>query len=187
VGQIDLDVEGINADFYTSNCHKWMLTPKGTAFLHVHATQREAFEPLVISWAEINQPSFSLRHEMWGTRDMAAFLSIPAAIKFRKKHEWETRNFEAQKLLHDYRDRFSDTFGRKTICDHTWLAQIASVLLPEKIKAGDLWRYLWEEYRIEAMITGWRDEIILRLSFNAYNTRDELDLLLSAIQKFIHK
>ncbi|NQT64381.1 MAG: aminotransferase class V-fold PLP-dependent enzyme [Candidatus Marinimicrobia bacterium] len=184
VGQIDLDVKDIDADFYTSNCHKWMLTPKGTAFLHVHASQREAFEPLVISWAEINQPSFSLRHEMWGTRDMAAFLSIPAALKFREKHDWRTRNSEAQVLLHDYRDLFTDAFGRNKICDRTWLAQIASVLLPKETKPGELWRYLWEEHRIEAMITGWRDETILRLSFNAYNTRDELDLLLSAIQKF---
>jgi len=46
---------------------------------------------------------------------------------------------------------------------------------------ADLWRYLWEDHQIEAMITRWRDEPLIRLSYNAYNTRDELDLLLQAI------
>jgi len=43
VGQLDLDLEDIDADFYTSNCNKWLLTPKGTAFFHVHDTKRESF------------------------------------------------------------------------------------------------------------------------------------------------
>ncbi len=182
VGQIELNIKDIDADFYTSNCHKWLLTPKGTAFLHVHSTQRKTFEPFVISWAEINQPSFSLRHEMWGTRDMSAFLCIPKALEFREKHDWWTRNSESQALLHKYRDTYAIAFGREKICDHSWLAQIASVLLPAETKPMDLWRYLWEEHRIEAMLVRWRDEPILRLSFNAYNRPDELDLLLQAIR-----
>jgi len=181
VGQINLDVRDINADFYTSNCHKWLLTPKGTGFLHVHPNQREIFEPLVISWAEINQPSFALRHEMWGTRDMAGFLSIPAALKFREKHNWETRNSESRALLVEYRAAFTSAFERELICDESWLAQIASVLLPLEINLANLWRYLWEDHQIEAMITRWRDEPIIRLSHNAYNTPDELNLLLQAI------
>jgi len=182
VGQLELDVQAIDADFYTSNCHKWMLTPKGTGFLYVRENQRAAFKPLVISWAEINQPSFALRHEMWGTRDMAAFLCIPAALKFREKHDWGTRNSESRALLHDYRDTFSQAFEREVICDRSWLAQIASVLLPAGTDPGKLWRYLWETHRIEAMISTWRKEVILRLSFNAYNTPDELDLLLESIR-----
>ncbi|MCF7827000.1 MAG: aminotransferase class V-fold PLP-dependent enzyme [Candidatus Marinimicrobia bacterium] len=185
VGQLELDVQAIDADFYTSNCHKWMLTPKGTGFLYVHENQRAAFKPLVISWAEIHQPSFSLRHEMWGTRDMAAFLCIPAALKFREKHDWWTRNAESKALLYDYRATFSQAFGREPICDRSWMAQIASVLLPAGTDPGELWRYLWEGHRIEAMITTWRKEVILRLSFNAYNTPDELDLLLEAIRQHL--
>ncbi len=181
VGQLDLDVVDIDADFYTSNCHKWLLTPKGTAFLHVHTSQRAAFEPLVISWAEINQPSFSLRHEMWGTRDMAAFLCIPTALKFREKHDWKTRILESKSLLCQYREVFAKSLERELICDESWLAQLASVLLPSDTHPGKLWKYLWEEHKIEAMITKWQEEPILRLSYNAYNTPDEMDVLHKAI------
>ena len=187
VGQLAMDLEEIDADFYTSNCHKWLLTPKGTAFLHVHVTQREAFEPLVISWAEINQPSFSLRHEMWGTRDMAGFLCIPTALKFREKHDWQTRMSESRNLLYEYRELFATSLKRELICNESWLAQLASVLLPTDSNPGKLWQTLWDEHKIEAMITKWREESILRLSFNAYNTPDEMDLLLQAISHHLNR
>jgi selenocysteine lyase/cysteine desulfurase len=38
-GNLDIDVKDIGADFYTGNCHKWLYTPKGCAFLHVANSQ----------------------------------------------------------------------------------------------------------------------------------------------------
>jgi len=184
VGQIPLDINDMAADFYTSNCHKWLLTPKGTAFLHVHESQRTRFEPMIISWAEINQPSFALRHEMWGTRDMAGFLSIPTALAFREKHDWRSRQAEAHEVIMKYRDIFSRPLEEELICDQTWIAQMASIRLPATLNMSSLWKFLWEEYSIEAMLTQWQDTKLLRLSFNAYNTPEELDLLLQALQDY---
>ncbi len=187
VGQLQLNLSELEADFYTSNCHKWLLTPKGTAFLYVHKDQRDQFEPFVISWAEINKPSFSLRHEMWGTRDMAGYLSIPAALSFREKHDWDGRAREARAILHDYRDRFAQAFKTPEICDTSWLAQMGSVLLPENTDALGLWQYLWDNYQIEAMITKWDNKPILRLGFNAYNKTTELDQLLDVTQIYLQQ
>ena len=185
VGQLDLDLIQINADFYTSNCHKWLLTPKGTAFLYVHPSQRERFEPMVISWAEINQPSFSLRHEMWGTRDMAAFLAIPAALEFRREHDWESQNLRSRQVVREYRIKFAKLCERDLICDESWLGQLASVLLPGNGTTSGLWKYLWEQHRIEAMVTQWQTEPILRLGFNAYNDISEMDALFSAVAQYL--
>ncbi len=185
VGQLALNLRKIDADFYTSNCHKWLLTPKGTAFLYVHTDQRDGFKPLVISWAEINRPSFSLRHEMWGTRDMAGFLSIPAALEFRRQWNWSEVSKTSRQTVYQYRTQFNDLFQQELICDESWLAQMASVLLPEGTDPLNLWKTLWEDYQIEAMITQWDDRPILRLGYNGYNSIEEMDRLFHAIDDFL--
>jgi isopenicillin-N epimerase len=47
---IDLNLSELKADFYTGACHKWMMTPKGSSFLHVHPNFQKELDPLIISW-----------------------------------------------------------------------------------------------------------------------------------------
>jgi isopenicillin-N epimerase len=84
-GHIDLSVEALNVDFYFGNCHKWMYTPKGTAFMWVAPSQRKAFfpEPTVIS--STGYRDFLGRYAYTGTRDYTAFAALPAAIRFRSE------------------------------------------------------------------------------------------------------
>jgi selenocysteine lyase/cysteine desulfurase len=46
LGQIDLDLPAIGADWYTANAHKWLYAPKGCAFLYAAA---DAPQPLPLS------------------------------------------------------------------------------------------------------------------------------------------
>ena len=49
VGSLDLDVPSLQVDFYTANLHKWLCTPKGTAFLWVAPQHQAGLRPLVLS------------------------------------------------------------------------------------------------------------------------------------------
>lgn len=49
VGALELDVPAIGASFYTANLHKWLCTPKGTAFLWVHPSEQHSMRPPVTS------------------------------------------------------------------------------------------------------------------------------------------
>ena len=85
-GQIDLNLRELGADFYSGNLHKWLMSPKGSAFLYARKEMQHLVEPLVISWgweAEKPGPSKFIDEQEWtGTRDIAAFLSVPSVIQF---------------------------------------------------------------------------------------------------------
>jgi len=48
-GQVPVDIEGIGADFYVGNCHKWLCSPRGAGFLWVSEAWQDKIHPGVIS------------------------------------------------------------------------------------------------------------------------------------------
>jgi len=84
-----LDVGKLGASYYTANCHKWICSPKGSAFLHIREDKQKGaggFRPLALSnFAEKNKPGrkhLLTEFDYIGTGDITAHLGIPAAIKF---------------------------------------------------------------------------------------------------------
>ena len=85
IGMLPLDIEKIGASYTTSNCHKWLCAPKGSAFLHVRKDLQNLIHPLTISHG-MTTPlgnSTRFRHEFdWtGTRDVSAWCVLPFVIE----------------------------------------------------------------------------------------------------------
>ena len=80
-GQIALDVPSTQADFYVGNAHKWLYSPKGTAFVYVAKQHQEMVYPCTLD-SGINGP-FPHSFDWRGTRDYSGFFSIEAALAFR--------------------------------------------------------------------------------------------------------
>jgi isopenicillin-N epimerase len=111
-GQLPLHLDSLGADFYGGNLHKWLCAPKGVGFLYARPEMQHLLKPLVVSWGyESLTPSGSTfidHNEWWGTRDIAAFLTVPMAIRFQQEHAWaEVRSachrlaVETWKRIHD--------------------------------------------------------------------------------------
>ena len=82
IGQVDIDISAIDPDFYLSNCHKWALSCKGSAFLYTKKEHQKLLHPVSISmhYNENYSKEFSYR----GGWDYANFLSIQDALNFRQ-------------------------------------------------------------------------------------------------------
>ncbi|NIS81792.1 MAG: aminotransferase class V-fold PLP-dependent enzyme [Anaerolineales bacterium] len=189
-GQIPLDLTSLGADLYTGACHKWLCAPKGSAFLYARKEIQDWLRPLVVSWGwEADQPSesrFIDHHEWQGTRDPAAFLSVPAAIEFQRQHNWEAVRTRCHQLAAETRARINTLTGLEPICPDstTWFVQMFTAQLPE-VDAEALQQQLYETYRLEVALKRWNEQPLIRVSFQAYNDQKDSDALLSALQEIL--
>ena len=173
-GQLELNLVALGADFYAGNCHKWLCAPKGSGFLYAAESHRARVAPPVVSWGSTSD-RFSERIGSQGTRDPAAYLTVPAAIDFHREH-LAPRRSECHDLLEEFRPRLG-----AVLTPADWFVQMASVELPP-CDADEVARRLHEDHDIEVVVKDWNDRPLLRVSVQAYNTRDDLQRLADALR-----
>jgi isopenicillin-N epimerase len=189
-GQVPLDLAALGADFYAGNCHKWMNAPKGSAFLHARREVQGLLEPLVVSWgwhADRPGPSRFVDEQEWqGTRDIAAYLTVPTAIEFMAEHGWAQVRRACHELVRTARDRINAVTGMPAIVPDNplWFGQMATVALP-RCDHEALQRRLFEEFAIEVPTFAWNDGSYLRVSVQAYNDGADVDLLGGALARLL--
>jgi isopenicillin-N epimerase len=186
-GQLPLDLTVLGADVYAGNCHKWLCAPKGAGFLYVRREVQPLIEPLVVSWgwqAEKPGPSrFIDEQELTGTRDIAAYLTVPAAIAFQAEHDWPAVRRRCHELVGEARRRLLALDGVRALHpdEDVWYAQMEAVELPP-CDPEALWQRLYEQFRVEVPVYTWNGRPILRVSVQAYNRADDLDVLMAGLQ-----
>ena len=187
-GQITLDLAALGADIYTGACHKWLCAPKGAAFLYARPEVQPWLEPLVVSWgweAEKPGPSpFVDWHEWQGTRDLAAYLSVPAAIRFQAEHDWDAVRRRCHALAAETRRRIDALTGLPPICPDPWFGQLFAARLPE-CHLETLKTRLYDEYRVEVPLIRWNGQAFIRVSFQAYNDEADRDALVHALSRLL--
>jgi isopenicillin-N epimerase len=191
-GHIQLDITDIDADAYTGACHKWMCAPKGCSFLYVRKELQHLFDPLVVSWGyKAAMPSHSQfidYHQMQGTRDFSAFLTVPKLIEFLNENHWAAVAAKCRKLAHSNYQRFCDLLNTEPLAPITdeFLGQMCSMQIkttaPEKLQ-----RLLYEKYQIEIPVMRQDTKTYLRYSINAFNNQDDLDKLYDALSGIIQQ
>jgi len=189
-GHIPLDLSVLQADIYTGACHKWMMAPKGCSFLYIKRELQGQFDPVIISWGyEAAVPSHSRfldYHQMQGTRDFSAFLTVPKTIEFMKGHNWPQVAASCRELVRNNYQRFCALLGTNPICPVSgdFLVQMCSIPIntpqPEKLQ-----RHLFTQYKIEVPVMRLEQQTFLRFSINAFNSQSDLDKLYSALQEII--
>lgn len=188
-GQIPLDLQALGADMVFGNCHKWLLNVKGSAFLHVRPESQHFIEPLIVSWGYNATPETTTGSRFidllqWtGTRDPTAALTVPTAIGFMQEHHWDEVGSECHGLLRQAIERICDLTHMPPLypLDSDLYHQMGIAPLPVSDIAV-LKNRLYEEFKIEVPLIQWRERQFIRISVQGYNTRDDIDALIDALQ-----
>jgi isopenicillin-N epimerase len=189
-GQIDLDLHDLDCDFYTGNLHKWVCSPKGSAFLYARDSLHNILEPLVVSfgWQPVESGPSPLvdYHQYIGTRELAAFLSVPAAIAYQQERNWGNVRQQCHELVRYALNGLSDITELDGIySDDSWYGQFAAFKLPNHWEVDQTKNTLYDAYQIEIPIYIWNGQLFGRISIQEYNTRSDVDHLLEAIRNML--
>jgi isopenicillin-N epimerase len=188
-GHVPIDLAAIDADFYTGNCHKWLCAPKGAAFLYARPEHQAALLPPTISWGWTETRTFVSAHQMQGTRDPAAYLTVPNAIQFLRDHDWDAVRADCYALIRETRERLIAVTECEPIMPDNgeWIGQMLAQPLP--IATEDALEFkttLYDQHHVEAPIVVWGGRVFLRISAQGYNTRADMDHLIAALTSMLH-
>jgi isopenicillin-N epimerase len=192
-GHIDLHLDTLGADFYTGNCHKWLCAPKGSAFLHARSDLHHTLHATVTSWGYVagtqghtgfdaytGRTVLERRLQWQGTRDIAAWLAVPAAIAFQQRHAWAQVRQRCHAQAVALMQRTAARFGLPVIGQPEDFGQMVPLPVPHQ-DAAALRERLFEQHRIEVPVTQHAGRTFVRVSVQGYNTEADLQALESAL------
>ena len=192
-GIVPLDIRKLNAAYITGNCHKWICTPKGSAFLHIRDDRREGVKPLTIGHGYSSDlPSaekFRMEFDWTGTRDPSPWLCIPFAIS----HIGGLINGGWTEIMNKNHEMV--IFGRDLLCEtldispptpDSMVSSMSSVEFPwnedvgpAPIDGDPIHNTLFDEYRIQVPVISWpnHNRKYLRISAQVYNSKEDYEYL----------
>jgi isopenicillin-N epimerase len=187
-GQIPVDLSSLDIDFYTGACHKWMMTPKGCSFLYVKKEWQNRLEPLAVSWGynpvKPSRSQFLDYHQIQGTRDYTAFLTVPQAVSFMKENNWQKLSSHYQQMTQQNAPELCKLLRSEPIApvSNDFVVQLYSA----EVKTKDpekLHDYFYEKYKIQIPLMHQNAKTYLRYSLNAFNEQEDMDKLFDAINE----
>lgn len=195
VGQIPVDVKGMNTDFYSATGRKWLRGPRGTGFLHASDRALTELEPFPLdlhsaTWLtdgyEIQ--SGARRFEYW-EKSYAAVLGLGAAIDYALYWGIDSLALRIAELASHARRGLSGIGGvavrdrglRQTgIVTFTHETAPARDLVDAIRSAGINVSLSTPDYARHDFVTQGVDGLV-RVSPHAYNTIAEVDQLLEVV------
>lgn len=183
-GMLPLDLDQLDADWYTGNCHKWLFAPKGCAFLWSAPRVQETTHPLAISlhWGK----GYTAEFDWMGTRDPSAWLALHAALRFTRDLDVEALRDHNNRLAEQAGDMLGAAWDTPVYGTPESLAAMRTLAVPTRAaatldNAKRLHDALWQRERIEVPVFPVAEKLCLRLSAQAYNQLDDYRRLADAI------
>ena len=174
-GHVPLDLGTLGADVYAGNCHKWLCAPKGAGFLWATPEHQEWIEPTVISWGYHEDADFGERFGWQGTRDPAAYLTVPAAIEAQARFD-----LERMAALAERAERELTRLGLRPL--RGTRAPFMRALAVRTDDPEGLALRLFAEHRVEVPVYEWEGRSLLRVSIGPYNDEYDVDRLVDALR-----
>ena len=197
-GMINVDLAALGVDFYTANCHKWICSPKGAAFLWVAEPYRDFMVAASVShgyndgWLGSGS-RFHAQFDWTGTDDPTARLCVAQALAVLGDHRsggWAEVRSTNRELALAARDLLVTTLSIDAPAPDDMLGSVAAVPIPPDPEPSEsifdpLTTALQEKWSIEVPVFAWPEspQRLLRISAQQYNRLDDYLRLAGALSE----
>ena len=195
-GMIDVDLGALGVDFYTANCHKWICSPKGAAFLWVAESYRDSAVAASVShgyndgWPGSGS-RFHAQFDWTGTDDPTARLCVARSLAVIEKHRpggWAEVRSTNHELVLAGRELLAAALSIDMPAPDNMIGSIAAVPVPPEPEPSEsifdpLMAALHEKWSIEVPVFAWpkSPQRLLRISAQQYNQLSDYHQLTEAL------
>jgi selenocysteine lyase/cysteine desulfurase len=186
-GHFPFKRDDLNADFYGTSLHKWLLAPIGTGFLYVRKEKQKNLWPLMAAGASQNEDI--RKYEEIGTHPAANHNAISAAMAFHRGIGADRKIARLRYLRDRWAKRLlaeSDRVKVLTPLDSKYSGALALVTI-DGLDFSALGTWLMNKHRIVNTPIKHAEFSGLRITPNVYTTIDEIDTFGDKMVEAIHK
>ncbi|BFZ25298.1 hypothetical protein BsWGS_28337 [Bradybaena similaris] len=189
LGALPLNLSSCAQDYYVSNAHKWLCSPKGVAFLYVRRDLQQEVKPAVVSHGLGS--GFSSEFIWAGLHDYSPMLSLHTVLDFWltlgpdhiRNYMRETAREGARLLADSWQTQLAapaDMFGSMVLVELP--ADIQSMFSTISYDAAEIIQnILYTEFDIEVPVKSIQGRLYVRISAHIYNERSDYEKLAHAI------
>ena len=130
----------------------------------------------------VSNSRFIQKNEFQGTRDIAAYLSVPSAIQFMEEHNWADVQRDCHRLVVDARRKYAQVTGLPPICPESadWFMQMATHPLPP-CDVEVVQKRIYDEFNVEIQLIEDKGQPFVRISVQGYNTERDVEASVEAL------
>lgn len=189
LGILPLDLKDLNADYYTTNAHKWFLSCKGCGLLYVREELQPKTKGLIVSHGF--ESGFHEEFLWTGLKDYTAFLSLHACLNFWESVSVEKIREYTHELLRAAIDLLQKKWNATLLVPEHMLGSMCCISLPSTFYEGkkdlsysdgeSIQNQLYLKYNIEAPIKCINGKLYVRISAHIHNEISDYEKLAEAI------
>jgi selenocysteine lyase/cysteine desulfurase len=200
-GQVPIDFESIDCDFYVGNLHKWFQAPRGCSLLYFRDKERLAnnLQPSYISHGYNMDLSYNFYQR--GTADKTSWFVVDECVEFYEEY------LGGMDRIHEYTSQILDRAVQLLV--EGWKTDILRI--PKEIEAPflrgiklpylkeyqcgedrnaesvcyQLMRDIFERFRVICCVVYLQEELYCRISCYVYNCLHDYEVLRDAVLSLI--
>jgi len=183
-GLFDVNLRAMDPDFYSGSAHKWPCGARECGVLFVNSRVHDRIWPSIYS-AYPGAIGISRRMEAFGQRDEATMIAFAEALALQTKIGRQAIQERAQALAQQLVAGVAklDGFTIFTSSDPTRRSAVVT-FAPGTLDARKLVAALYERDKIAVTTGGGAGRSGVRVSPHFYNTPEEIDRLIAALQRY---